>query len=97
MFKNKKLSRKEQEDAILEKVFNLILDEQTQDEERDALIPLKMMLFVHSFITLCSPFNNRLCKISMLICRTKQCVRGLREQRARLSFADYCLFEEARG
>lgn len=41
MFKKKKLSRKEQENSILEKVYDLILDEQTQDDERDELITFK--------------------------------------------------------
>ncbi|WP_100487760.1 bacteriocin immunity protein [Sporolactobacillus pectinivorans] len=41
MFKNKKLSRKEYEDTILEKVYDLILDEQTKDDERDELITFK--------------------------------------------------------
>lgn len=41
MFKNKKLSREEQENAILEQVYDLILDEQTQDDERDELIAFK--------------------------------------------------------
>ncbi|MFX3618826.1 MAG: bacteriocin immunity protein [Sporolactobacillus sp.] len=41
MPKNKKLSRKEQEDTILEKVYDLILDEQTQDDERAMLVTFK--------------------------------------------------------
>ncbi|MFX3617812.1 MAG: bacteriocin immunity protein [Sporolactobacillus sp.] len=41
MVKKKKLSRKEQEDTILEKIYDLILDEQTQDDERDELITFK--------------------------------------------------------
>lgn len=41
MIKKKKLSREEQESSILEKVYNLILDEQTQDDERNVLIAFK--------------------------------------------------------
>jgi hypothetical protein len=41
MSKNKKLSRKEKEEAILEKVYDLILDEQIQDDERDVFITFK--------------------------------------------------------
>ncbi|MDN3954699.1 bacteriocin immunity protein [Sporolactobacillus laevolacticus] len=41
MLNKKKLSRKEQEDIILEKVYNLILDEQIQADERDVLITFK--------------------------------------------------------
>ncbi|MCQ2008763.1 MAG: bacteriocin immunity protein [Sporolactobacillus sp.] len=41
MSKNKKLSRKEQEEAILEKVYDLILDEQIQDDERNVFITFK--------------------------------------------------------
>ncbi|MCL1631904.1 bacteriocin immunity protein [Sporolactobacillus sp. CPB3-1] len=40
MFK-KKLSRKEQENSILEKVYDLIFDEQIQDDECDELIAFK--------------------------------------------------------
>jgi hypothetical protein len=41
MSKNKKLSRKEQEEAILEKVYDFILDEQIPDDERDMFITFK--------------------------------------------------------
>ncbi|MCO7124955.1 hypothetical protein NIE88_04085 [Sporolactobacillus shoreicorticis] len=41
MDKNKKLNRKKQEDTILEKVYNLILDKQTQEDERNELIIFK--------------------------------------------------------
>ncbi|SFG91123.1 bacteriocin immunity protein [Sporolactobacillus nakayamae] len=38
---NKKLSRKDQEEALLKKVYDLILDEQIQDDERHVLIAFK--------------------------------------------------------